>query len=647
MEAFSVPIVLSSLASGVGVAADAQLSQQRRPASVRPRGSARGRTFAGSQNIDASTFSHSQGSQIDSVRGSEFLRPIAPASPSVIAASTPSGVVTQASSEQHGETPCSNSKSYSFGANPYEEIFSDPDSEAPREECGVIGIFGHEEASNLAYLGLHALQHRGQEGGGIVCSDGEQLRSHLGLGLVSEVFSPDVLKRMPGKASIGHVRYSTSGEKSVRNVQPFLVRTRDGQVGIAHNGNLTNAKVIRRELEMRGSIFNTSSDTEVILHLLATSIQTDVQGAFLKRLSDALLRVEGSYCLLLITEKQLIAVRDPHGFRPLVMGKMGDTVVFASETCALDLLGATFVREVEPGEMVVVEDGSVRSYFPFPRVPRKACVFEHIYFARPNSVVFGRSVYQTRFRFGEVLAKVCPVQADAVIPIPDSGIAAALGYSAASGIPFQNGLIRSHYVGRTFIEPSQSIRDFGVKLKLSTVRAIIEGKSIVVVDDSLVRGTTSKKIVNLLREAGAKEVHMRICSPPMIGSCHFGVDIPSQEGLIAYRMDIEQIRSYIAADSLAYLPLEAMRDELADEAPTFCDACFSCEYPIRIADSTMEGASQPVLPKRLEGRSMADFATLAALAPGISLSKDGSIQKGPAPAPAAKPAPPPKAESST
>jgi len=460
----------------------------------------------------------------------------------------------------------------------------DFDEDKPREECGIVGVYGDPEASNLAYLALHSLQHRGQEGAGIVSSDGRTLRSHLGLGLVSELFSKEDISKLTGHISIGHVRYSTAGEKTIRNVQPFVVRYRDGQVAIGHNGNLTNARVVRRELEMRGSIFNTSSDTETILHLLATSIQ----GTFIKRLTDALLRVEGAYSLVLLTENQLIAVRDPFGFRPLVIGQRDGVTVFASETCALDLLGATFVREVDPGEMVVVDENGLRSMFPFPRVNRKACVFEHIYFARPNSVVFGRSVYGTRFRFGQLLSKVLPVDADAVIPIPDSGIAAALGFAADSGIPFQYGLIRSHYVGRTFIEPTQSIRAFGVKLKLSTVRAILEGKSVVVVDDSLVRGTTSKKIVNLLREAGAREVHMRICSPPMIGSCFYGVDTPNEQELIAHTMNVERIREFIDADSLAYLPLDAMRDELADEASTFCDACFSRDYPVKVADNSLK-----------------------------------------------------------
>eukprot|EP00276_Gloeochaete_wittrockiana_P003753 CAMPEP_0184666624 /NCGR_PEP_ID=MMETSP0308-20130426/62763_1 /TAXON_ID=38269 /ORGANISM="Gloeochaete witrockiana, Strain SAG 46.84" /LENGTH=485 /DNA_ID=CAMNT_0027111315 /DNA_START=243 /DNA_END=1700 /DNA_ORIENTATION=- len=457
------------------------------------------------------------------------------------------------------------------------------DEDKPREECGIVGIYGDPEASNLAYLALHSLQHRGQEGAGIVSSDGTQIRSHLGLGLVSDVFSKEEISKLPGHIAIGHVRYSTAGEKAIRNVQPFVVRYRDGQVAIAHNGNLTNARIVRHELEMRGSIFNTSSDTETILHLLATSIQ----GTFVKRLTDALLRVEGAYSLVLLTEGQLLAVRDPHGFRPLVIGEKDGITVIASETCALDLLGATFVREVDPGEMVIVDKNGMQSLFPFPRVNRKACVFEHIYFARPNSSVFGRSVYQTRFRFGQLLAKVLPVDAEAVVPIPDSGIAAALGFAAESGIPFQYGLIRSHYVGRTFIEPTQALRNFGVKLKLSTVRTIFEGKSVVVVDDSLVRGTTSKKIVSLVREAGAREVHMRICSPPMIGSCFYGVDTPNENELIAHTKTIEKIREFIDADSLAYLPLDDMRDELADEASTFCDACFSRDYPVRVTDNAI------------------------------------------------------------
>lgn len=446
-----------------------------------------------------------------------------------------------------------------------------------REECGVVGIYGHEEAANLAYLGLHALQHRGQEGAGIVACDGERMRAFRGLGLVGELFGPEELEKLSGHSAIGHVRYSTSGESNLRNVQPFVVRYGGGQVSIAHNGNLTNAARLREELEGRGSIFASSSDTEVILHLLATS----GQGTFINRLVDALLQVEGAYSLVLQTEDMLVAVRDPHGFRPLVMGRVGDAVVFASETTALDLIGGTYEREVEPGEMCIVEAGGrVTTLSPFPRRERKACVFEHIYFARPNSKVFGLPVYDSRFSFGRALARAHKVEADLVIPVPDSGTPAALGFAFESGLPFKQGLIRSHYVGRTFIEPSQQIRDFGVKLKLSPVRSVIEGKRLVVVDDSIVRGTTSKKIVRVLRESGAAEVHLRISSPPIKASCFYGVDTPTREELIAYRLDLEETCAYIGADSLGYLSLEDMHAELGRAPDTWCDACFSGDYPV-------------------------------------------------------------------
>jgi len=442
--------------------------------------------------------------------------------------------------------------------------------------CGVVGIHGHDEAAKVAYLGLHALQHRGQEGAGIAADDGERLRASRALGLVGDVFGHGELEKLPGRSAIGHVRYSTAGESSLRNVQPFVVRYRVGQVAIAHNGNLVNAADIRGRLEARGSIFNTSSDTEVILHLVATSIQ----GTFINRLVDALLQVEGAYSLVVLSENRLVAVRDPHGFRPLVLGRLGEAWVVASETTALDLIGGTYEREVEPGEMVIIEGGRLTSISPFPRRPRKACVFEHVYFARPNSDIFGRPVYDSRFDWGRRLARVEPVDADVVLPVPDSGTPAALGYAFESKRIFKQGLIRSHYVGRTFIEPSQQIRDFGVKLKLSPVRSVIEGKRLIVVDDSIVRGTTSRKIVRLLRESGAAEVHLRICSPPIIASCFYGVDTPTQDELIAHRMDLEETREHIGADSLAYLPLEALHADLGDEAGAFCDACFSGRYPV-------------------------------------------------------------------
>lgn len=444
------------------------------------------------------------------------------------------------------------------------------------EECGVVGIYGADEAANLAYLALHALQHRGQEGAGIVTTDGERLRAHRGLGLVGEVFDEATLGRLSGSAAIGHNRYGTAGDHSLRSVQPFVVRARQDQVSIAHNGNLTNAVSLRQQLEAQGSIFSSSSDTECILHLLATSTRT----TFINRLVDALSQAQGAFSLVLLTPDQLVAVRDPHGFRPLVLGRRGPATIVASETCALDLIGGETLREIEPGEMIIVDQHGLTSLSPFPRRPRKACVFEHIYFSRPNSVTFGRSVYEARHKVGRLLAQLTPVDADIVIPVPDSGTPAALGYASESGVPFQQGLIRSHYVGRTFIEPSQQIRDFGVKLKLSPVQEIIRGRRLVVVDDSIVRGTTSRKIVRMLREAGAREVHMRIASPPIQGSCYYGVDTPNREELIAHRLEPDGICDYLGADSLAYLPLKALQEHIASGDETWCDACFSGNYPV-------------------------------------------------------------------
>lgn len=447
-----------------------------------------------------------------------------------------------------------------------------------RDECGIVGISGDPEAANLAMLGLHALQHRGQEGAGIVSSDQGRFHSFRGLGLVGEVFNAKALDPLKGTMAIGHVRYSTSGGNVLRNVQPLSARYRYGQVAIAHNGNLVNAGQLRQSLEENGSIFNTTSDTEVILHLIATSKKT----TFVNRLVEALSQVKGAYSLLLLTEEMMIAVRDPLGIRPLVMGKKGDTQIFASESCALDLLGGELEREVAPGEMVIVDRNGVASLQPFGAKTRKACIFEHVYFSRPNSITFGESVYERRFEMGRALAQEHPVDADCVIGVPDSGTAAALGYAEASGIGFKQGLIRSHYVGRTFIEPSQQIRDFGVKLKLSPIQSVIKGKRVVVVDDSLVRGTTSKKIVRMLRKAGAAEVHMRICSPPIVGSCFYGVDTPTREELIAHTHTLAEIQAFLKADSLRYLELGSMHRAMEKPAVEYCDACFSGNYPISI-----------------------------------------------------------------
>lgn len=453
---------------------------------------------------------------------------------------------------------------------------SGPLFDKPREECGVFGIFGAAEAARLTYLGLHALQHRGQEGAGVACTDGQLVRSHRGQGLVHDVFAGPDLALLRGHAAIGHVRYSTTGEDSLRNVQPFVVRYQRGQVAIAHNGNLTNAARLREESERRGSIFQTSSDTEVILHLLASSQQR----TFINSLVEALGQVQGAYSLVLLTADTLVAVRDPHGFRPLVLGRRGEAHVVASETCALDLIEARYLREIEPGEMVIVDAEGLQSLRPFPRRPRRACVFEHIYFARPDSLVFGQGVDRVRQELGRQLAIERPAEADVVVPVPDSGVSGALGYAVQSGIPFQRGLLRSHYVGRTFIEPSQQIRDFGVRLKLAPVRSVLEGQRVVVVDDSIVRGTTSRKIVRLLRDAGAREVHVRVTAPPTRGSCYYGVDTPSPEELIAHRLDEEGIRAELGADSLGYLSLEALRRVQGEDRGRFCEACFSLDYPV-------------------------------------------------------------------
>ncbi|KAB5541511.1 hypothetical protein DKX38_014485 [Salix brachista] len=457
--------------------------------------------------------------------------------------------------------------------------YFDDDDEKPREECGVVGIYGDPEASRLCYLALHALQHRGQEGAGIVTvNDNKVLQSVTGVGLVSEVFNESKLDQLPGDLAIGHVRYSTAGSSMLKNVQPFVAGYRFGSVGVAHNGNLVNYRKLRAMLEDNGSIFNTSSDTEVVLHLIATSKTRP----FFLRIVDACEKLEGAYSMVFLTEDKLVAVRDPYGFRPLVMGRRSNgAVVFASETCALDLIEATYEREVYPGEVLVVDKDGVQSLCLMPHPEPKQCIFEHIYFSLPNSVVFGRSVYESRHVFGEILATEAPVDCDVVIAVPDSGVVAALGYAEKAGVPFQQGLIRSHYVGRTFIEPSQKIRDFGVKLKLSPVRRVLEGKRVVVVDDSIVRGTTSSKIVRLLKEAGAKEVHMRIASPPIIASCYYGVDTPSSEELISNRMSVEEIREFIGCDSLAFLPLDSLKKLLGEESTDFCYACFSGKYPVQ------------------------------------------------------------------
>ncbi|MFK7999158.1 MAG: amidophosphoribosyltransferase [Polyangiales bacterium] len=446
------------------------------------------------------------------------------------------------------------------------------------DECGVFGVFGAKEAANLAYLGLHALQHRGQEAAGIATSDGSQLYVHRAAGLVQDVFTAKVIDQMPGESAIGHVRYSTAGGSHIKNAQPIAVDSAHGSFGVAHNGNLTNYGALHDELEAKGSIFSSSSDTEAIVHLIARSSAETMDA----RVAEALRRVEGAYSLVFLSVGEMIAVRDPHGFRPLCLGKLGEGWVVASESPAFQLIGAEFVRDVEPGEMIVVDRFGLRSSRPFEDQPSRFCIFEHIYFARPDAAFGGTSVYEARKRLGEVLAEESPIDADLVVPVPDSGVTAALGYAQKLNIPFEFGLIRSHYVGRTFIEPSQSIRHFGVRLKLHPVRHLLEGKRIAVIDDSIVRGTTSRKIVKMLRDAGAAEVHLRISSPPTRWPCFYGIDTPSRDELIASQHSPEEIAQYITADSLGYISIEGLRGAITGDG--FCDACFSGEYPVAFED---------------------------------------------------------------
>lgn len=448
--------------------------------------------------------------------------------------------------------------------------------------CGVVGIYNHPEAANLAYLGLYALQHRGQESAGIVSSDGTVLHTHREMGHVADIFDEITLQRLPGKSAIGHVRYSTAGESALKNCQPIYVDYSRGSLAVAHNGNLVNAQKIRAELEAHGSIFQSTMDTEVIIHLIAQSTKNQL----VDRIVDALKQVRGAYSLVFLTETRMFAVRDPFGWRPLVIGKKGDSWVVASETCALDLIEAEFVREIEPGELVTFDKTGMHSVKPFGIPHKKAmCIFEFIYFARPDSHIFGRDVYEMRKGFGHQLAREHPVEADVVIPVPDSGVQAALGFAEESGISFQVGLIRNHYVGRTFIEPKDSIRHFGVKIKLNPVREVLKGKRVIVVDDSIVRGTTSKKIVKMIRDAGAKEVHMRISSPPTIGPCYYGIDTPSKEELIASSQSVDEIRKFIGADSLGYLSPKGLYWFEKNPGEWFCDACFTGNYPVPMEES--------------------------------------------------------------
>jgi amidophosphoribosyltransferase len=474
-------------------------------------------------------------------------------------------------------------------------MFDDLPFDKFREECGVFAVYGHPEAANLAHLGLHALQHRGQESAGISSSDGKEIYTHKAMGHVAEIFTASVLNGLPGYMAIGHTRYSTAGDSLLNNAQPFPVTCNKGHISVAHNGNITNAMELRKELEDHGSIFQATSDTEVILHLVARSNQRTVPEA----LREALMLLDGAFSLVVVANDSIIVARDPHGFRPLAIGRMnlskGPVYVFASETCAFDLIDAHHVGDVEPGEMVIAgPDGLTREFYTLPARPSQ-CVFEHVYFSRPDSTVFGLPVQQSREMMGRLLAEELPVEADVVVPIPDSGVAAALGYAHASGIPFRHGLIRNHYVGRTFIEPSQAIRDFGVRLKLNPVRDILAGKSVILVDDSLVRGTTSQKIVRMVRNAGAREVHLRISCPPTISPCFYGVDTPTKRELIAANQSVEEIRQFIDCDTLAYLSLEKLQLAVHDIGAEshFCYACYTGDYPTELVNIEELMTSRP------------------------------------------------------
>jgi amidophosphoribosyltransferase len=460
------------------------------------------------------------------------------------------------------------------------------DTDHFHDECGVFGVFGHPDAAALAALGLHALQHRGQEAAGIVAYDGEQFNAHRGMGLVGDNFgAPDVIRKLRGHSAIGHVRYATTGEVALRNVQPLFFEIEFGGLAICHNGNLTNSYHLRKQLVRRGSLFHTTSDTEVINHLIATS----QQGTIIDRLVDGLRQVEGAYSLAALTQESVIGVRDPLGVRPLVVGRLAEAWIIASETCALDIIGADFVRDVEPGEIVIADAEGLHSLKPFTRKAERFCIFEYIYFARPDSVIDGNSVYEARKRIGQELARESRIDADIVVPVPDSGVPAAIGYSQEAGIPFELGIIRNHYVGRTFIEPTDQIRHLGVRLKHNANRNL-KDKRVILVDDSIVRGTTSTKIVDMVRNAGAREVHMRISSPPTTNPCFYGIATPDRDQLLAARYDVDAMARLIGVDSLAFVSIDGLYRAMGQPArdataPRFCDACFTGDYPIPLVDA--------------------------------------------------------------
>ncbi len=449
------------------------------------------------------------------------------------------------------------------------------------DECGVFGVWNHPQASRLTYLGLYAIQHRGQESAGIVALEGETHRAIKGLGLVADVFNDENLNQLPGTAAVGHVRYSTTGMNSISNAQPLTAQLYNGPIAVAHNGNIVNAEPLKKELKAQGSIFQGTNDTEIVLHMLARNPSADL----MECVKTCLERIEGAFSFGILSHKSLIVARDPYGFRPLVLGTMEDkfggkpTYVIASETCAFDLIGARLIREIEPGEIWWVDENGEHSMRMEKKAPAAKCVFEHVYFARPDSIVFGESVYEVRKRAGQILARENPVDVDMIVPVPDSGVPSAIGYAMESGKPFELGIIRNHYIGRTFIQPQQSIRDFGVKIKLNPQMAVLKGKRVVVVDDSLVRGTTSRKIVGLVRAAGAKEVHLRIAAPPTIGPCYYGVDTPEKSQLIAANQSLERIREFVGADSLGYLSIEGLKAAVRGEKGGFCSACFDGKYP--------------------------------------------------------------------